>query len=1306
VRRLPVLVAAGLVAAATAATQGPLPAAATPTAPGPAAAGPASAAGSAVEAGSAGSAGSAAAAGSAGAAGPAGAAGGPKLAIGGYDVTLITGDKVRLTVRPDGRQSAAVVPAARDDGRAPSVQTQVRDGRLYVIPDDAAGYLGSRLDRELFDVTGLVAAGYDDRHAGSVPVIVDYRAGTGALPPGMRQTARLASIGALAARVSTVDAPRFGRAMAAQARQDKPSRPSTPDGTTAAGPRPKPQTVPASGLFNGIDKIWLDSRVRVSDEDSAAQVGAPAAWAAGLTGADVPVAVLDTGIDSTHPDLAGKVTGSANFSGAGSDTDHFGHGSHVASIIAGTGAASGGSRRGIGFGAGLLNVKVLDDNGNGTDSGLIAGAEWAAQHGAKVANLSLGSQGFHNDGTDPLSQAINQLTEQYGTLFVVAAGNDGPGDWTITAPGTADRALTVGAVDKQDVLAPFSSRGPRVGDAAIKPDITAPGVGIIAAKAAGSTLGEPVDDVYMSLSGTSMATPHVAGAAAVLLQQHPDWTADEVKAALVGTAAPAAAGYPVFQQGGGRLDLARATAQPVVTETASLSLGFFAYPQAGAQPVTRPISYRNTGSAAVTLALTAGVTDQDGTATAPGALALSANQVTVPAGGSAQVSVTVDPRIGGFGLYGGYITATAPGGVVLRTAVGYYRESLRYNLTVQGIARDGRPAGGISSLDVLNVDDRSRYLASLIGFTDGSVTLRVPPGHYALFGYLFTYDEPSVYALDGAAVHAPEVTVGGDTTVLLDGRRATEIVPKTPDATEPSTITLDYYRSDALGRSYEHSFTLTPPISHAYAAPTGPVRIGRFEFYSQFSLRAPIIRLRTTGPAATDVPALYAVGSPQFDGQRRLPVVYAGLGRTADLAGLDLHGKVALIRRGEITFLEKMRNATAAGAALILIFNHSPGQLFIGGAPDTAPALSMTQAAGEALLALTSQGPVTMDLTGVVVSPYQYDLIFPEPNRMPARFSYPVGPSNVARLDTSYHSDLTPRPAGEVRYSWRPWQSFAFAFLRTMPTPLHRREYVSTGDTRWQHNVYAFSSPEVPFGSGGFEAPTTYRPGQRLTDTWWAQPARPGALPVDLGGTATRTGDTVALTLPPFLDAQGHWAWLDATDRATLALYRDGQLVGSADGGQGSFPVPPGPGTYRIDLDVSRTADWWPLSTSTSTKWTVRSSRPRSGSAVLPLLSLDYGVALDPRNRGRLPGTMLLTVGHIPGGTASRITDTKVWTSADSGTTWTPAPVLRTGHNGQFRVLLPRPHRSDGFVSVKVVATDGNGGKVQQIITRAWAVLT
>ncbi|WP_240760196.1 S8 family serine peptidase, partial [Phytoactinopolyspora endophytica] len=167
----------------------------------------------------------------------------------------------------------------------------------------------------------------------------------------------------------------------------------------------------------------------------------------------------------------------------GGTTDRAGHGTHVASIVAGRGTASDGRYTGVAPDADLLVGKVLDDYGDGQESWIIAGMEWAVAEGADVVNLSLG--GCATDGSDPMAEAINTLTEQSGALFVVASGNH-PSPMgcaspeTVSSPASADSALAVGSVNKGDELNDFSNVGPRLGDGALKPDLTAPGAAILA----------------------------------------------------------------------------------------------------------------------------------------------------------------------------------------------------------------------------------------------------------------------------------------------------------------------------------------------------------------------------------------------------------------------------------------------------------------------------------------------------------------------------------------------------------------------------------------------------------------------------------------------------------------------------------------------------------------------------------------------------------------------------------------------------------------------------------------------------------
>lgn len=284
-----------------------------------------------------------------------------------------------------------------------------------------------------------------------------------------------------------------------------------------------------------VDIIWPDLPVHTLLNDSVPIIRAPRVWESGFIGQDVTVAVVDTGIDVDHPDFEGRIAATTDFTGEGAD-DNNGHGTHVASTAAGSGAASDGLYRGVAPGASIIAAKVLRGNGSGRQSDVMAGIEWAVDQGADVINLSLGGPPTPCDGTDALSVLVDAAVEA-GVTLVVAAGNSGPGPLTVGSPGCARRAITIGAsvsdpATEADSVADFSSRGP-TGDGRRKPDLVLPGVGIIAARADGTSLGQVVNDYYTSLRGTSMATPHAAGIVALLLAANPDLEPDEIKRRLM-----------------------------------------------------------------------------------------------------------------------------------------------------------------------------------------------------------------------------------------------------------------------------------------------------------------------------------------------------------------------------------------------------------------------------------------------------------------------------------------------------------------------------------------------------------------------------------------------------------------------------------------------------------------------------------------------------------------------------------------------------------------------------------------------------
>ncbi|MFF9807344.1 S8 family serine peptidase [Streptomyces coeruleorubidus] len=694
-----------------------------------------------------------------------------------HRITLITGDRVVLDAK--GR----VVGLERAKGRE-DIPVQVRklDGHTYVIPADAVRLVATgKLDQRLFDVTELNKSATRKAQKKGLKVIVGYQGSAAATKADVRDAGRLShslkTVNADAVSTPQEDAPELWDAV-------------TNGDKTASG----------------IAHVWLDGVRKASLDKSVPQIGAPKAWAAGYDGKGVKIAVLDTGVDATHPDLKGQVIGAKNFTTSPDTTDKVGHGTHVASIAAGTGAKSGGKYKGVAPGAKIINGKVLDDGGFGSDSEVLAGIEWAAAEGADVVNMSLG--GGDTPAIDPLEAAVNKLSEEKGILFAIAAGNEGDfGEQTIGSPGSAAAALTVGAVDDKDVLADFSSRGPGM-DGALKPDVTAPGVDITAASAPGNQIAAEVGEKpagYMTISGTSMATPHVAGAAALLKQQHPEWKYPELKGALTGSTKGGK--YTPFQQGSGRIQVDKAIKQSVIANPSSVSFGVQQWPHTDDKPVTKELTYRNLGTKAVTLKLTSTATNPKGQAAPAGFFKLGATSVTVPAGGKASVPFTVNTKLGGTvdGAYSSYVTATG-GGQTVRTAAAVQREVESYDVTLKFVGRDGKPTKSYSAdLAAVSGLGKGKFFAPYD--EDGTVTTRVPKGGYVLNSNVYVSDDPEKF--QGADWLAqPKLNVTKNTTVTLDARKAKPVDITVPDKAVKSEFAYADYTVEAKDSSYGFGWML------------------------------------------------------------------------------------------------------------------------------------------------------------------------------------------------------------------------------------------------------------------------------------------------------------------------------------------------------------------------------------------------------------------------------------------------------------------------------------------------------------------
>lgn len=342
-------------------------------------------------------------------------------------------------------------------------------------------------------------------------------------------------------------------------------------------------SVPASALerlANDPEVVYIspDRKVGGMLDLTADAVNAAAGWLANLDGSGIGIAVIDSGI-SNHQDLksggSSRVVYSLDLVGGGTD-DHYGHGEHVAGIVAGNGQRSTcptctRTFKGMAPNANLINLRALDQNGQGKDSTVISAIAHAIAlkrlFNIRVINLSLGRPVFESYTLDPLC-LVAEAAWKAGIVVVVAAGNDGRdnsvgnnGYGTITVPGNDPYVITVGAMKTvgtptryDDRIASYSSKGPTVIDHIVKPDVVAPGnlvVSLLASrtdtlpatypqtlipKSYYGASGNSTSNDYFMLNGTSMATPVVSGAVALLLQAQPGLKPDQVKARLMRTA--------------------------------------------------------------------------------------------------------------------------------------------------------------------------------------------------------------------------------------------------------------------------------------------------------------------------------------------------------------------------------------------------------------------------------------------------------------------------------------------------------------------------------------------------------------------------------------------------------------------------------------------------------------------------------------------------------------------------------------------------------------------------------------------------
>ncbi|WP_329530478.1 S8 family serine peptidase [Streptomyces sp. NBC_01450] len=1197
---------------------------------------------------------------------------------GSHTVTLITGDVVTV-----GRTGSAggSIQVRQADGAPSTARIEERNGHLYVLPRAADHYLATnRLDRRLFDVTQLIADGFDDQHRPQLPLIVSYtdaavRSRTTGVPEGAAKSRVLDAVQGAALTESRSHAADFWASVTAVPSGSRTDRPT-------------------GGFRQGIGHIWLDGRVHAQLADSTAQIGAPEVWKGGNTGKGVDVAVLDTGIDTGHPDLVGKTVASQDFTGGDDVTDRNGHGTHVASTIAGTGAASDGRERGVAPDAGLIVGKVLDKSGAGAESGIVAAMEWAVrdQH-AKIVSMSLGSG--PTEGNDPMSQAVNALSAETGALFVIAAGNSGPAEGTVSAPGTADAALTVGAVDAHDKVADFSSRGPRLGDRALKPEITAPGVDISAARSQYIDAGS---GYYQTLSGTSMATPHVAGAAALLAAQHPSWTGRQLKDALVSTVKPTP-GATASEGGNGRVDIAAATrASVVATGTAYVPVDDAA-PAGG---VRREVTWSNSAATPVTLHL--GI---DAGSAPAGLFSLDRTDVTVPAGGTASATLTVDTSRTTSTTHTGQITATASDGTTAtRTLIGVGRIVHYHLLTISVKDRDGSPMP-YSQFQLSSGD--TDYPPTYEADENGTRTLRVPEGVYSTLSYLETTGSHGPNSLGMALVGSPEVNVDHDMSVVLDISRTREVKALTPKPSVPVYARTEYYRS--LGtNSWRIAQDLGEVYDTLWAEPVPKnVQEGDFWFTARARMTQPWLTLSSDGTTYDDLTR--QINTARLpEGTSDLPVVFAGDGLAADYRDLKAKGRIVLVRRSldQWTRSAQVEAAAKAGAKLLLVVNQYGGRGVdryfdsVGNNAGVEVAL-MGKDEGEQLIQQVQAHHVTLRMESHPFPDYLYDLENTQHGSLPAD-SLVQRPRtrDLARVDTRFRSTAVDTTAGEYRFDAVPYSDWNLGAMLPSAPQGDRTDWVTPGGPeRWTQQAFV-DGQQMQYGPY-----RQYQRGSTQTDEWFGPLQRPRL--TDGYPLPRRAGSTFRIEVPSWggTDHTGLNLQSPNLQQATTTLWQGDTRLAQEDSTTRIEVEAPSAATlpYRLTVDAHQDASVSPYASKTSTEWGFRSAASQSADEAepLPLVQLDYAVGLDDGGRARRIADLTVT-SSFPGGvtTGGRIGRPTLQLSYDEGATWHTARLTADGHGG-WRTSLQAPAHAR-TVSLRASADDSAGDSVRQTVMRAFGL--
>ncbi|WP_458205807.1 S8 family serine peptidase [Haladaptatus sp. NG-SE-30] len=630
------------------------------------------------------------------------------------NVTLITGQTVQVVERDDRT-------TYRVDADVPMHRISGPDG-TYIYPD---GVDFQRFDPALFNVELLVAQNLTDGETDSIPVIASVQedqqryttdtVSTLDSTSSLSVTHSLHSIDASAASISKANS---AQAYEQLARNDD------------------------------IESVSLDVKVRPALEDTGDIVNATGARQQyGVSGEGVTVAVLDTGIDNSHPDIDDAVVMEQDFTPEGTTDDTYGHGTHVAGIIAGDGTASSGTYVGMAPDTELMDLRVCMNDGC-YSSDVINAMEYAVDNNADLISMSLGGTPYETRANDRYADAV-AYAESHDVPIVASAGNDGPNYRTIGTPAFHEHVIAVGASDGNGGITSFSSRGPTPYGSFVKPDIVAPGYKVASARADGTSMGSPINDFYTRTSGTSMSAPVVSGVVALMLDNDSTLSSDRIKDTLVSSADPLEP-QDVYTQGGGRVNASEAVSGDVVISPGVIDFGSID----GDANVSRIATVTNYGTEKRTFNVS--VSAEDIESGGAGNVSVNQSMITLEPGQSTDLNLTVKPTAG---TYSGRLSLD-----------GEYTAIFGYERAIELTVNKNAISGGDVDNDyvwLLSNESNSEVYDGFAGLvflgTDGTVTYKLPKtGSYHLFsdGVNEQTNEPIFIS--------KSIDVTGDKTVTLD----------------------------------------------------------------------------------------------------------------------------------------------------------------------------------------------------------------------------------------------------------------------------------------------------------------------------------------------------------------------------------------------------------------------------------------------------------------------------------------------------------------------------------------------------------